>query len=132
MAFELRYPDESSPTASWLPSKDPLADGSQQLDDDNVLVDVSGDGQSVFTYVVGSAFREYVYRFRGLSVTDKANFETFRAAALGGSFRFREDATCGGVLSYTTVKFAPDGFTRTWQQMTNQRWEMELRLRGVA
>lgn len=131
--FELRYPNETSPTTSWLPSLDPEVRGSEQDDDDGMLVDVMADGATSFAYqTADDAFREHEASFFGLSQTDKANFSTFRLAAKGESFRLIDAALsdCGSdTTAYVTVKFAPGGFERRWRQLPNKRWAVTLRFR---
>lgn len=123
--FSLKYPTESSPTATWAPSLDPIMESGFE-DDDNMIVHTMADGKTTYNYRRGSSVRSRVYTFTGLTNADRTSFETFQAAALGETFKVIDEVS---TPSYVTVRFAPDGFARAWRQMPKSKWGLVLKLR---
>lgn len=127
-AFELHYPDETTPTVSWTPSAEPEVNGTKQTNRRNVLQDVMADGFTVHSTKTGSSFREYEERFLALTGTDKANFETFADAVLGETFKLLDPNTAG---AYVSVKFALGALDEEWTPLGNAKWSVTLRFRAA-
>ena len=106
--WEARYPTESGPSASFVPSSQPSADGSGAEKDTGVHSERAADGSTQYDDIINDGFRTYHYTFSELPFAEYLTFEAFEEAARGNTFRFREDDTdCGIVLSFRTVRFAP-------------------------
>jgi hypothetical protein len=110
------YPTQASPTANFVPSKQPTAEGSSYEKDRGILSERAADGSTQYDDRINDGFRTYNYTFNDLPFDEYLDFETFETAVGGGSFQFREsdDADCGIVLSFRTVRFAP-GYKPTFQ-----------------
>lgn len=127
MAFELRYPDETTPTASWVPVDQPLRE-SPSDDLDGFLIGPTPDLRTFFRYQISRSARDYTYRFGFLSDTDRANFRTFRAAVLGADFRINDP-----VDGFFTGTFHPeDGWTRNWDPVGANLWGVTIRFRRTV
>lgn len=129
MAFELAYPAGSgggSPTEQWLPSVEPLINGSDWDDDGGVMVDVLADQATLVADKIASAFQEYTYVFEDLTSSDLSDLTDFRDAVLGAAFD-QLDATMGS--TYRKVKFATLRF-KVKRGKTDGRFDVTILLRS--
>lgn len=122
MAFELRYPNESSPTASWVPSVEP-ADYTQPQRA-SVIVQQMADGATQYHYKGATGrMKNDRYVFADITDTDKANFEAFVDAVAPNQFKLKDPITGAFVF----VKFAV--YEWTFAPIGPNRWGFTLELR---
>lgn len=99
----LDFPTAAAPTSSFVPSVNP-----QFADEVERRLSVASDrsaGNQRYDYYKGYSERIFTLKFRFLTAADKASFENFVAAALGGDFQLTDFQ---GALH--TVRFAVDQF----------------------
>ena len=106
--FELAYPDEVSPTATYVPSRQGLLPGNAEGPNPGVEQEMLADGsvRSKRIYApVGFHSREFTH----LTATDRTNREAFFEAVEGiRSFRMRDGITSSWVwVKFTGKSLAP-------------------------
>lgn len=121
------YPTQASPTANFVPSKQPSVDGSSYEKDRGILSERAADGSTQYDDRINDGFRTYHYVFAGLPFAEYVTFETFETAVGGGSFHFRDGDACGIVTSFRTVKFAP-GYKPRFQPSGNGKGALTVEL----
>lgn len=113
MATEYRYPTESSPTASWLPSRCPLVDGSDQEDDDGISVNVTAGGRAYLYQIADPTyFVTHTFRIPRSELTGVNGWRAFRDAILGRQFRITDEQLGGFItvhLAETRRRWRPIG-----------------------
>lgn len=120
--FELRYPTESSPTASWVPTSCPALENYTIEEDDNTIADLMADGNSITVYRIGDPSRLRRIPFV-LTTAEKDDFITFKEAVRGKAFRLKHEPVTGGFID---VRFAPEAFRRSWTVYDVGYWNGEL------
>jgi hypothetical protein len=105
-----RYPDEDAHTVQFAPTVSPRIDGSGESDDENILVDVMGDGYTMHATKTGETVRHYVHEWVELTDADRTALRAFKEAVAGNEFRMTDPNTGG----YVTVKFDQEGFVLAW------------------
>lgn len=114
MSVEFRYPNESTNTNTWLPTCSLVIAGSFEDEVTGIAAQLAADNLTLHAEKLSNAFGRYVLRLTGVSPSDKASLKTFAAAVQGAGFAFKD--SCGQVSSsYLRVRFAREGFKRSWQ-----------------
>ena len=89
MATEYRYPNESSPTSSWLPTACPILDGSPRRPDRGIMRARATSGQP-YSYQMANPTYFVSHRFK-LSKAEYDDWDDFMDAVMGRDFRMRDD-----------------------------------------
>lgn len=110
--FHLRAPFGGPYTLNWNPTRDPLL-GSGQVKHSGLAAESAADQVSIYTYRYALKHTFYRYDF-AIPVSDFELYETFEDAVSGDPFELTEGA-CGAFTDYRKVKFADEGFQRTWR-----------------
>lgn len=121
---EFRYPDTTSPTATWVPAHDPVLNGSADNENTGIAAQLAADNVTQHAEQLSSAYSKYVLAFSGLSSADKAAMKTFAAAVKGAKFYAKD---CGQLSSsFIPVRFAREGFQRTWAPQAGSKWAVTV------
>lgn len=93
MATEYRYPDENSPSVSWLPTVCPLLDSSDQAEDDGIMRKRATGGRPVlYQFSNPTEVITHAFRIPWSEVIDESTgWRVFRDAIQGRQFRAKDD-----------------------------------------
>ncbi len=116
------FPSAAAPTASFVPSVNP-----QFADEVERRLAIACDqsaGNQRYDYYKGYSERIFTLKFRFLTDTDKASFESFVITVLGGDFQLTDFKA-----AVHTVRFAANQFR--WKYLFDQSlrysWSVQLR-----
>jgi hypothetical protein len=124
MAFELRYPNHTSPTTSWVPLADPTPDYGQ-LHYAPSIIHQMADRKTAYGYLLGSVGDEYAYMFQALSDAEKASLETFLNTVLMQQFELNDPVSGAWVV----VVFHPEmQLELHWAPFGPTTWKVPIRL----
>jgi hypothetical protein len=126
--FILKYPTESSPTATFQPARGAVLQGSKINFKSNAIVHVMADPRIHYTYIKGGQFRERTYSFL-LDDAEVNTFYTFWSTVLGNSFKLLDPLTDPG---YILQRFSPESSLDPEVTLTSDgMWTVTLTFRDA-
>lgn len=107
MGFELKYPDHTSFTTYWIPSRKPSIDGASFPYNGGYQNQIASNQKTIKAYKYSDPFETMIFPFNKLTADEKADFKTFQLAVGGEAFEVIDVQSdgCGLLLAWTKVKF---------------------------
>jgi hypothetical protein len=131
MAFcEFRYPDEITPTASFVATHAPISPGSNVGYLPGIATDVMSDGVTVYRYQIADPNYDFELKFAVLDDTDVSNLVTFLGNVGGEMFRMKAPITLG---TWYDVALSEETYHRIeLRSFAPGMWEATLKLRRIV
>lgn len=99
MALEkLEYP-VTSPTNSWLPSRNPSYDGARDKREWGVLPQMSS-GNKAYLYEEGISCHYFTRSYKRMPESEKTSFLTFKNAALGAKIKYTDQLGAAHTVTF--------------------------------
>ncbi len=129
-ACEFHYPNESSPTANFVPEHQPVSPGSGVGFLSGVAADLMSDAVTMYRYQIADSVMDFELKWSVWTDTDYANFFTFMGAVGSNGFRMKAPITLG---TYYDVAFTSDNYSRIdIHSIAPGLWTATLKLRRIT